>query len=103
MQCLIDSDILFYEIGFGAQAHWKALHPDSNDPPPFDMVEDMLLNRIAHIERTAGASEKSIFFITGKGNFRNQIAKKRPYKDRPGNKPFHYANIKAYIQGNYEY
>ena len=50
-----------------------------------------------------GATAPPILFLTGKGNFRYDIAKRVPYKSRPANKPFHYKNIKAYIKGMYDY
>lgn len=109
MQCLMDSDVLLYEIGFGSETAWKGMNPDCDkewlkaNPPPFDVVEEMLLNRIMHIETMCAATEPSIYFFTGKTNFRNLIAKKKPYKERAGNKPFHYYNIKAYIQGKYDW
>jgi hypothetical protein len=73
-----------------------------DNPPPFDLVEDMLLNRIEHIETVCEATEPSLFFFTGKTNFRNAIAKKHPYKVRKGLKPFHYYNLTAYMKGRYD-
>lgn len=39
-------------------------------------------------------------FLSGSDNFRNRIAKQRPYKGNrdPLNRPFHYAEIRDYIQ-----
>jgi len=50
-----------------------------------------------------GATEKPILFLTGATNFRTEIAKFRPYKQRNSLKPWHYKNIKAYIKGKYEH
>lgn len=106
MQPLVDADILLYEIGYAAETGWKAIKGWKEgdaplDPPPWDYVAELLENRIANICGEVMATEKPRFFLTGKDNFRFQIAKKQPYKDRPGHKPWHYANIKAYLIGHY--
>ena len=108
-RCLIDSDILAYELGFASEASWKYSHPEASfewlidNPPPFDVAEEQLLFKIAHIEETCGATEPSLFFFTGATNFRNEIAKTQKYKARPSHKPYHYKNIKAYIKGIYPF
>jgi hypothetical protein len=98
MQPLIDGDILLYEAGFAAETGWE-----SEDSPPFSYVEEILENKVGNICAMAGATLPPIFFFTGKTNFRNTVAKSFNYKNRPGNKPFHYYNIKAYIKGKYEW
>lgn len=98
MRPLIDADILCYEIGFAAETGWK-----QDTTPPFDYVENLLVERIDMICREAGGDQPPTLFLTGKTNFRNEIAKLRPYKNRAGLKPFHYYNIKAYIQGMYDF
>jgi hypothetical protein len=100
---LIDSDVICYEIGFASETAWKHASPNSDDPPPWDFVEELLLRRIDHIEHECEATLPSIFFFTGNGNFRYELAKRTPYKERAGHKPFHYKNIKAYIKGVFEY
>lgn len=120
MKCLIDGDVLVYELGFASETAWKYTHfpnfdkvdnpltPEEtqwlvDNPPSFDYVEALLLGRIEHIEETCKADEPSLLFFTGKTNFRTGIAKRKQYKDRAENKPFHYYNIKAFLKGNYEY
>jgi hypothetical protein len=98
MQPLIDADVLLYEIGFASETGWKG-----ENNPPFDYVADLLDNRIGNICGVVGATQPPILYLTGKTNFRNDIAKRNKYKDRPSHKPIHYANIKAYIQGKYDY
>lgn len=93
---LIDGDILLYEIGFAAEAGWKG-----DGVPPFEYVEEILLERIQHIIRNSEATD-CIVFLTGKTNFRTEVAKLRPYKERPSHKPFHYYNIKAYLKANFD-
>jgi hypothetical protein len=103
MQPLVDGDILVYECGFAAEAAWKGAHPESEDPPPFDKVADILDYRISNTCAIVGATRPPILFLTGKANFRYDIAKRQPYKDRLGNKPYHYKNLLAYIKGKYDY
>ena len=100
-------DILLYECGFGSETGWKHLHPDSSDPPPFEYVKEMVDGRIQEIcskvKDFFGSCEKPILYLTGKGNFREAIAKKKPYKgNRLQPKPFHYANIKGYLKVAYD-
>lgn len=103
MKPLIDADILQYECGFAAEASWKHMLKETgregeDSVPPFDLVAELLENRIAAICRAVEATEEPAFYFTGKENFRIGIAKTAPYKSRPGNKPWHYKNIKAYLQ-----
>lgn len=46
------------------------------------------------------ATQPPIIYLTGKGNFREAIAKRKPYKGtrKEEGKPWHYANIWAYLQ-----
>lgn len=97
MQPLIDSDIFLYEVAFAAEKAW-----DKPGYPPFDYVAEMLDNRIDNICAIVEATKPPILYMTGKGNFRYEIAKRQPYKVRPSDKPFHYKNLKAYIQCKYD-
>lgn len=103
MQPLIDGDILVYEIGFAAETGWKGFHPDSLDPPPWDYVAYLLDNRITEICHKVGATKSPLLFLTGEGNFRIEIAKKKPYKGNRDSlkKPYHYKNIQSYLKGIY--
>lgn len=106
MQPLIDADVLVYECGFAAETAWKGEQPGvdlASSPPPFDRVADLLDNRIANTCAIVGATRPPILFLTGKENFRYALAKRTPYKERAGNKPYHYYNLKAYIRGKYDY
>lgn len=94
---LIDADILRYEIGFAAETGWQ-----SEGVPPFDYAADLLDARVDFICNRVGATEAPILYLTGKGNFRYDIAKKQPYKVRLGKKPYHYQNLTAYIKGKYD-
>lgn len=102
---IIDGDILCYEIGFACEVGWKAINEGEDvGPPPFEYCQELLDNRIKQIcfESTQQESCTPVIFLTGKGNFREEISKKKKYKgNRKDNKPFHYKNISAYLQGAY--
>ena len=102
MRCLIDADVLLYEIGFAAEASWRHSYPDAEDPPPWEKADELLSNRISHIEMACEATDPSIFFLTSPNNFRTSIAKRSEYKKRIGTKPYHYHNLKAVIKARYE-
>lgn len=101
----IDGDVLVYEIAFAAQAFWKYLHEEKGEeatsPPPFEIVLDMMEQRIPYIIRESGA-DAAIMYLTDSLNFRNHIAKTTPYKQRVGEKPYHYKNIRAVLPTMYE-
>jgi len=101
MKPLIDADIFLYEVGFGVEAGWRKDNKEGQ--PPFDYAMRMLEERISNICAIVEATEPPVLYLTGKGNFRFDIAKRQPYKARLGNKPYHYANLKAYIKGMYDY
>lgn len=98
---LVDGDILLYEIGFGSETGWRAVTNDPEALPPFYFVETMLLERLANIKATVDTEEKPIIFITDEApTFRFDLAKTKPYKGtRKSLKPWHYANLKAYMYG----
>lgn len=96
---LVDGDILLYEIGFGAETGWRAI-TGTEDIPPFWYVEEMLLERLAHIQNVVGTKEAPSLFITEGRTFRYDIAKTKPYKGtRAHNKPWHFHNLSAYLKG----
>lgn len=103
MQCLIDADVLRYEIGFAAETGWQ--HAGF---PPFDYVAELLDNRIGNINAIASQAvpesmiAEPILYLTGSTNFRFDIAKRTPYKQRAGNKPWHFKNITAYLKAKYD-
>lgn len=101
MRCLIDGDIIRYEVGYAAEAGYKATHPDEPDAlPPWEYVEGCLSARLAIIEEGAGSSEPSTIYITTGENFRDQIATVKPYKgNRVSKKPWHFDNLTAYMKG----
>ena len=98
MKALIDGDILRYEIGFAGEVGWKAI-TEREEVPPFDYVKDLLEQRIASILHFTGANDYTLYLSEGK-NFRHDIAVTKPYKgQRIPNKPWHFDNLTAYMQG----
>lgn len=99
MRPLIDGDVILYEIGFASETGWQGEYP-----PPFSYVEEMLYQRVMQICDTVGGTEPPTFFFTGGSNFRIEIATLKPYKgNRKDKKPFHYLNLKYYIQNMYDW
>lgn len=105
MKPLMDGDLLCYEVGFAAETGWKHLVPDSDSPPSWDYVERILNERISYICEQVNASCPPVFYFTGNTNFRIDIATLAKYKGNRDalKKPFHHKNIKAYLQGMYEW
>lgn len=98
MRALIDGDILRYEVGFAAEAGWKATHDDDGTLPSFDYVRGTLLQRIAQIVDGAGASSSTIYITEGR-TFRYDLAVTKPYKgQRIDNRPWHYENLTIYMK-----
>lgn len=90
---LIDGDILTYQSAFGAQDR------ESGQVFSFNMVEELLDKAVADICMAVGATEEPTIYLTGGINFRDAIAKTKPYKgNRVQEKPFHYKNIRAHLQ-----
>lgn len=97
MHPLVDADVLRYEVGFASETGWQ--QPGF---PPFDYVAELLDSRIANICAVVQATVPPTLYLTGKGNFRNEIAKRTPYKERPSIKPYHFNNITAYMRCKYD-
>lgn len=103
MQPLIDGDILIYESGFAVETAWGENRTEERPVPPFEWAAIHIDHLISNICAMVDATEPPIIYLTGKTNFRNEIAKRNKYKQRDGNKPFHYNNLKAYIKGKYDF
>lgn len=122
MRCLVDADVLLYELGFSAEY----IDEDTGEKlvRNFDFVEESLIQKVREIEGECWADEPSTLYLTGSPiltkmlnkqrkrngeeeeafipNFRVGIAKAKPYKGtRKAEKPFHYNNILAYMLANY--
>lgn len=91
MRALIDLDVLCYEIG--------NLKDDEGHPFPWPVVRKILDDRIELILEVTEA-ESWQGYLTGSGNFREEIATIIPYKgnrDR-GARPFWFAAIYNYLR-----
>lgn len=122
MRCLLDADVLVYEIGFSGEYIDEDGEKQIRD---FDFVAELLDQKIKEIEAECWADEPSILFLTNdltlnkmwnkqrkrqglepveyKPNFRIEVAKTKPYKgQRKQEKPFHRDNIRAYMLDNYD-
>jgi len=99
MKPLIDGDVLVYEIGFGAKTGWQG-----EDTPPWNYVAKLFDLRVANICAMVGATEPPLLFLSGPKNFRNDLAVTKVYKGtRVSHRPYHYANIVAYIKGMWDH
>ena len=77
---LIDGDILRYEVGFAAEAGWKAITEGEDNIPPFHYVEALLLSRIDRILQECETKETPEIFLTEGKTFRYDLAKTKQYK-----------------------
>jgi hypothetical protein len=104
MQPLIDADILRYEIGFAAEAGYRATTGDDEAIPSWEWVEECFIGRVKEIENNISEffeeqCQPSKFFLTDGPTFRDDIAKKKPYKGtRVVHKPWHFENLTAYMR-----
>lgn len=92
MKALIDADILAYECAWGSQDR------ESGEIFSFDSVRERVDQKILDICDAVGADSYQLY-LTGKGNFRENIAVSKPYKgNRVQEKPFHFKNTRAYLE-----
>lgn len=124
MKCLIDADVLSYEIGSCGEYVDEDTGQVIYREPEF--VCELLDQRIREIEGETWATEPSTLFLTGDNklaklhnrerkrqglaeiivldNFRKEEAKTKVYKGnrKDVEKPFHYDNLRAYMLGKYD-
>lgn len=126
MKCLIDADILSYEISSCGQYY----EPEDTAKEnlvirPFDQVADLLDQKIREIIAECNSNEEPTLYLTGdehliklvnnqcrwlgenarlfKPNFRHDVAKTKPYKgNRKQEKPYHFHNLRAYMLSQYD-
>ena len=99
MKALIDADMLEYQCAFASQ--YKEKNEEGEDVLvilPFESAKERMDGLIADILEATGATSH-VLYLTGKGNFREKIAKKAVYKEQrqEKEKPFHYHNLRAYL------
>lgn len=92
MKALIDGDVLVYECAWGSQDR------ETGEIFSFDSVAERIDKKIADM-LDATKSDSYQIYLTGKGNFREDIAVTKPYKgNRKQEKPFHYKNARVYLE-----
>ena len=86
MKALVDADILVYRFGFASEG----------DPAEFalarlsEFLDSLYVN--LPVDEVEG-------YLTGKGNFRNEVAVTAPYKGtRKADKPYHFGLLREYMQ-----
>lgn len=90
MIALIDGDMLCYRIGYGSET--VGVKTAQNNMGSFinEIAEDLNI-------------EKAEMFLSGKTNFRNDVAVTAPYKgNRKGEKPRHHQMLRDYLIEKYE-
>jgi 5'-3' exonuclease len=97
MKPLVDADVLRYEVGSVGEG------TPEEGPRSFDYVMEVLDGKIRDICEAVQATEPPTLYLTGKGNFREEVAETKPYKgNRPSEKPFHFDNLTAYMFNQYD-
>ena len=117
MRCLIDADILLYEIGSCGQYYEEEDVDKTNliirHP---DFVMELLDNRIEHIMEECESTTPPTLYLTGDKNlcgkigeeyvpnFRHAVATVKPYKGNRKDvvKPYHTDNILTYMLAMYD-
>jgi hypothetical protein len=96
LQPLVDGDVIRYELGFAAEAGWRAMEKEGT--PPWEYVQELLHLRLEQLKRDLHTDKEPILYYTTGPTFRFAIAKKKPYKGtRKANKPWHYDNLTVYM------
>jgi len=89
---LIDSDILIYRIGFSTLMESEKVALTTMD----GFIEELLLHNLP-------SSMSWELFLTGKGNFRDDIATTAVYKgNRKKEKPTHYKALRAHLMNEWD-
>lgn len=97
LQPLVDGDVIRYELGFAAEAGWRAMGKESS--PPWEYVQELLHLRLEQIKRDLHTDKDPVLYFTTGPTFRFDLAKKKPYKGtRKENKPYHYDNLTVYLR-----
>ena len=91
MKALIDGDILVYRIGFASENETESIAMARCS----EFIEDLILfNGFGEYQG----------YLTGKTNFRNEIAVTAPYKgNRKAAKPKHYQLLRDYMESAWDF
>lgn len=88
---VFDYDLFCYDIG------WAAEQGEGKEPLSFSWVKEVIDTRIWEIRQTLGCG-KYHGYLTGKGNFREELAERDVYKgNRKAQKPHWYEAIRTYL------
>lgn len=96
---LIDADLWTYDAAFAAQ---RKQEDGTVDILPFTYAQNIIDDRIELIMKRTGCTDYE-FYLTGKNNFRHDIATIAPYKgNRKQDKPYHLQNLRNYLEFAYD-
>lgn len=100
LQILMDGDILAHEGCFSGQ---MTKEDGTLEILPFHLVSEALERKVIEIQEALNTVRPPIMFLSGKTNFRTEIAKKKGYKANrdPDAKPYHIDNARAYLKGRW--
>lgn len=98
---LVDSDSIVYRAGFAGQKTIEVPMPDGDTAQIVEAepVENVLRTVKLQLEKILVYADSLRVFLTGKGNYRDAIAKQRPYKGNRDklHRPVHYDAIRTYL------
>lgn len=108
---LVDADSFIYGAGFSAdyemiKKFMENLGVDRDKAEELAAEEDYLVPALGNLKQLCQSAVANFdkyagqFYLTGSGNYREQIATIAPYKgNRPDRKPKYYKELRDYIQG----
>lgn len=97
MRALIDADIFRYQFGSVEMKH--PFLENETIPASSDYIKQLVDGSIKEVLDATG-SDSYICALSGRGNFRNEVATRQPYKgnrDPQVTRPFHYGTIERHI------
>ena len=100
LTALIDADIILYEAGYKSQRRDE--ETGEFVPVSVEKAYEIADKIIADICNDVFATEPPILFFTGKNNFRYNVVDDYKENRVAKERPFHFANIKAYLRAVYE-
>jgi hypothetical protein len=101
---LIDGDLLVHEIAVLGQYYDEAdVDKERLLFRHFNYLETILVSRIEEICEAAGCDGSPVIYLSGKNNFRYDIATVKPYKGNRKDleKPVHWDNVKWFLISRY--
>lgn len=89
MHALIDADIFLYSFG--------SAKGEDGEPAPWPFIISRMDAQINNILEAVGATSHQLY-VTGPGNFREEVATIKPYKgQRPTEKPYWHEHLKSFL------